>query len=799
MSEESFVYTECPTGGYCGGCVLKTIVKDGTIERTERTVFTGPEADQGIICQKGIASARYPYQPNRILHPLKRAGERGEGKWEEITWDQALDEIAAKLLDIRDNYGPQAVAAWHWPGGPGMGLNTLLPSRFAHLWGVTDPFHGIGIDCGGPYAFNTDLGVGMGFLMFDPNLIPKAEFIIVWGANPIENVPRIGRYLAQAQDRGIKVVDIGLVFDGTAGKADQFIAIKPGTDAALALSMAQVIVAENKYDRDYLLTKSVAAFLVRDDNGQYVRDAGGNYMVWDDATKKAVSVPPHSDEPLAESSAMTGEFVVGGVACKPAFQLLINHLASYTPEAAESTTGVAPDVVRRLAREYADAKPALVYQMLGIRYQNGGRSYRAIELLAELTGNLGVPGGGVSGCGGPANMLPATLNTVATVYPHGIEGSKARPMRMKEFFETVKTGDPYPIKALLKTGGNPVHNFPSRGRWINEIFPKLDLIVDFELWMTDTSEYADYVLPDCTRFERTDVFCHTGHIVLQEPAIAPLGDARSVNYFMSELAKRVGLGEYFDKTDDEWLEFILASESPSVADITPPLTLERMKAEKLVRANVPSEPVDMFDLFMNQLGLPNPSGRIEFYSEEYADLGEAMAAYVPSFRVGNDAMREEYPFQFFTGRQRFFMQSFFTDDPLLIKLSGGHPSARMNPVDAAKVGVKDGDIVECFNNQDKMTVEMRLDEGVPPGTVHNWYGWRRRQNIDGMYSSLIPDIVGAESVDALAERGWELVLERNQIGPFFLAAESIGGGGWDTMWDALCDVRPASDAKGGQS
>lgn len=798
MASESSVYNVCPCGTFCGSCLLKTTVQDGKILRTERVVYTGPEADDGFVCQKGIASARYPYQPGRLLHPLKRAGERGEGKWQEISWDQALDEIGAKLVAIRDEYGPQSVAMWNMFGAVGVGVHSDLNTRFINTFGAVD-LVGTGVDNGPAYAMLLDFGAGIPFMVLDPRVLPSSKYIIVWGANPVENNPRTGRFLAQAQDRGVKVVDIGLVFDGTAGMADEFIAVKPGSDGALALAMAQVIVSAGKHDADFLERHTVAPFLVRDDNGLFLRDDAGNHMMWDGAHGEAVGVAPGTKDFPGVVPALTGAFEVGGVACKPAFQRLADHLEDYTPEAVESITGVSPEVVRRLANEYADAKPAFIAAALGIRYQNQGLIYRALSLLGIITGNTGKMGGGVSMGGQALNLPPAVLNDAAIGTPDGPENVKSTQLRNIEFFEAAKTGKPFPIKAFLKGAGNPVHNYPSRQRWVNDVFPSCDLIVDYDVWMTDTTEYADYVLPDCTSFERTDIYSGYGHVVLMEAGIEPLGEAKPAHWVYRELAKRVGLLDYFDKSLDEWLEIRLDSEDHSVTGIEPPLTLDRLKRDKMVRANVPGEPLDLASIYM-EWGFPTASGRIEFYSEQMADIGHALVRNEPCGLLDSQETREKYPFQFFTGRQRFFMQSFYTDDPMMVKLSGGTPAGRMNPADGVVKGIKDGDLVECFNNQGKMQVVMRLDEAIPPGTVQVWFGWRRRQYEGGStYSELIPDLSAPWSTDALAERWVDYVNASGKQGHYFFGGESDLAGSWDTLWDAVCDVRKVTVGSGGQS
>jgi molybdopterin-containing oxidoreductase family molybdopterin binding subunit len=645
------------------------------------------------------------------------------------------------------------------------------------------------------YSSYFELGTHFGFMSTDPTILTHSKYIIVWGANPIENQQRIARHLVEAQSRGVKVVDIGLVFDGTAGKADWFIPVKPGSDAALALSIAYLIVENKLYDQDFLVRYTVAPFLVRDDNGQFVRDPDGNYVIWDTTVNGPASVASQEENPPT-TACLTGEFNVAGIACKPAFQLLVNHLQDYTPEKQAVITGVSPETVRQLAHEYASVKPAMMLGALGMRYQNQGESYRALLLLSELTGNIGVLGGGAT-CELMPTGYPIVFNDFPIMFPDGPENSKAKLMRQDDFFEQVKTGKPYPIKAFFKANGNPVHNCPNRSRWIEDVFPKMDLVVEFDIWMTDTGEYADYVLPDCTSFERMEVIssaCYN-HIVLQEPAIEPLGEARDAAFMYRQLAKRVGLNEYFDKTTEEWIETRLQSPFPMIANIQPPLTLERLKQEKRVRAAVPETPFDPYA----SLKFPTASGRIEFYVERLADLGEALAKYRPTLETPDGLRELPYTYQFFTGRQRFFMQSIFTDDPWMTKLSGGQPSARMNPVDAAKEGLKDGDTIECFNQRGKVKTILRLDEAMPPGTVQVWFGWRKRQFEEGTYAELLVPLGGSETIDPLAKKWWQLVSDEGKVGNMFAGGESILAGAWDTIWDCACDVRKVNGKNGGLS
>jgi anaerobic selenocysteine-containing dehydrogenase len=795
---ESFVYTCCPGWGDHEFCAIKTIVKDGKIVRTEKADYTGAEANEGYICQKGIMSCRQPYSEKRLTHPLKRVGERGSGEWEHISWDQALDEIAEKLLSIRDEYGPEAVALWNIVASvpPSQGLNALLSSRWLGLWGATDPVQGYGLDNGPFYAAFYDMGDFYKYMTTDPANFDSSDYVIVWGANPLENQERMTKHIVEAKSRGAKIIDIGLIFDATAGYSDWFIPVKPGSDPALSLTMAHLIIERKQYKADFLMAHTVAPYLIRDDDSTLLRDEDGMYMVWDSAASEPVSVPPRQKDLITEHAALEGSYTVNGIACKTAFTRLIEHLEPYTPEYQEAITGVPAADCIKLTDEYVAASNAYIIGALGLRYRNQGESYRSFYLLGMLTGNLGRPGAGVT-----SEMLPAgfpmIFNDTPITMPNGPEGYRGKWTRQADFIEQVKTEQPYPIKAFIKVAGNPVHNCPNRGLWLDELFPKFDLIVDFDIWMTDTGEYADYVLPDCMPFERYELVASAAynHIVLEEPAIEPPAEVHDPTYLWSELARRTGFGDYFDKTAEEWIAIRLDSKWPMIAGIQPPLTYERLKAEKLVRAATP--PV-VWDPFMG-MQFNTPTGRLEFYAERLVRVGAQMASYLPPLEAPTPASLAEgknpdHPYHFFSGRQRFFMQSMFTEDPVLSKLSGGKPTSRINPVDAEREGIKDGDEVKVFNKRGHVTCEMKLDQAIPPGTIQVWFGWRHESFEDGMYSELIVPLGSHETLDDRANAWFDDVKAVDGFKAGF-GTGGIGGmaGAWDTIWDCACAVEKVEE------
>lgn len=797
MSEENFVYTSCPGWGDHDYCVIKTIVKDGKIVRTEKPDFPNKKlAGCAHICQKGLESCKQPYSDKRLTVPLKRIGERGSGQFEEISWNQALDEISSKMLAIRKEHGPESIAFWNFTAGcpPSAGLGVLLMSRLGNAWGGTDPLQSYGLDNGPQYACMYTFNNQLGAMLADLRIIEKSDLLIVWGGNPIENQQALSCSIVNARDNGARIIDIGLLFDATAGFADQFVPVHPGQDDALILAMCKWIIDNKHYDRSYLIENTVAPHLVDLQTGKLMRGAQGSYLVWDADAGSPVAVGRGRANIPCEHVALEGSFEVDGVACKPVFQLLIEHVEPFTPQECERITGVPAPVMEDLCEQYVSAKRPYILAPLGIRYKNQGEIYRALYMLGSLVGSIGKEGTGVlTNCIG--STAPIVFNNAAITRGCGLDHHNMKHIRQKDFFPQVLSGKPYPIKGFIKAQGNPVHNCPNRGRWV-ETFDAMDLVVDIDIWLTDTGLLSDYVLPDCMPFERKEIVdtAGYGHIVLQEPAIEPVGEAKPMAWITTELAKRLGLEKYFDKSIDEWLEVKLDTDYPLIAGIEPKATLERLEKEKAIPVAWPEG--QLFDPLLG-MDYPTETGRIEFYAERLAEVGVALPAFKDCHEVPTVERKDpSYPYQFFSGRQRFFMQSMFTNDELMIELSGGNPSARMNPIDAKREGIIDGDLVEVYNQRGHLIAPMRLDEAIPPGTVQAWFGWRHGQFIEGTYAELLVPLGAEETIDEVSEVWHRQACEVYGKDDMVNNIASCYSGGWDTIWDCACNVRKLEDKKG---
>jgi len=796
---ETTTLNTCVGTGCHAGCIHLTRVKDGKITKVERLIY--PNGEEGVMCLKGVAGARLPYHPDRLKYPLKRAGKRGEGKWERVTWQQALNEIADKVKRIRGEYKPGSVVISPvWSSvNPGYGIQPMLGLRLRNLMQATELDLGQPVDSNQKFSNYFSYGVPMGSSAEPRTLLEgNTKYMIAWGTNPAEMGFRLMKYISEAQKKGAKLVDIGLVFDSTAEKADWWVPVKAGSDTALALAMISVIINEKLYDEEYVMSYTNGPFLVRTDNGQFLRESnilpGGNtqkYIIWDVVGGQPEAIAPNIYKTARFKPALLGTYEPGGIECRPAFQMLADLANHYMPEKVTELTGVSSKSIGSLAREYATSKPAAILINCGLRYKNSGNAYRAIVTLGAITGNIGVMGGGtIAGMIslGRFNAPQLKFNDLPILFPN-----KARPqlVPLAKSFQCMITGKPYPIKALILYGVNLLHTFPNPQRWTEEVFPNVELIVVNDIFMTATAEYADYVLPDCTIFEREDIdIGYGGHIVLLEKAIEPMYECRPPIYFWSELARRLGFGEYFDKTIEEWIEFRLTSGDPSITGIEPPLTLERLKKEKMVRVNVPRE---IHHPFLDKKFL-TPSGKIEFYCEELVPAGDALPVFREQLESPRSALAEKYPLVFNTANNRFFMHTMFANDSAILKSYKIEPHISINPQDAEKRGIKDGDVVSVYNDRGSCKVKAMINEAVPPGVVHIPHGWWPKQFIEGHLANLLLPLASPETRDEAREIYWALTAERTGKKVF----ESDDGwhayDAWfayspDTIFDCLCEVK----------
>ncbi len=775
--ETQIFHTVCPGSGDHQRCGVKVSVRDGRIVKVEADDFPDPRYHKNA-CLRPLSSMRWVYSPDRLKYPMKRVGKRGEGKWQRITWDEALDTIASELTKVKNKYGEKAVHLRGSGSSTNGALQKAIPGRFAALWGPSETKARGVIDSNLPVATALVTGTVYGSVAHSPLDWKNAKMIVIWGENPAETDMRDMTHILDARDAGARLALISPFFDPTAAKVDEFIPVFPATDAALALSFANVIIEQGLYDVDFVSKYTNLPFLVRLDNKKFLRESeatsGGDakkYMMWDSKTNAAVSVGVGVNEIKGVTPTLLGSFTVNGVACKTAFQLLKERAAQYPPEKATTLTKVPADQIKSFAVEYATTKPVYTKISHGsARTYQGAGIVRSQFYIAALTGNIGIPGGGM---GYEGKDYSINLNTSAVSAPVK-NRSVTYTDTYSQYWNNVATGQgPYPIKAAVLSSVSWVNYCGNSKEWTEKIFPQLDFIAVCDLFMTATAQYADIVLPGQTQYEKIDIETGPAIIRICEKAIEPLYESRDNMELWTELGKRLGFGDYFKNTAEEYLRMMLDTKDPTIAGIQPPLTLERLKQVKSVRPNVPMEPYIVF----RDRKFPTPSGRMELYDERLIPFGEEL----PDFKEGYESPRtsplaSKYPLVFYTKKTRFNTQSQFRNVDWLLEISP-EPMLEINPADAIKRGINDGDVVKVFNDRGSCKVKSKYHDGMPPGVVNIPHGWFPNQFIEGFASDLCPPVTPPEKID-------------NPLALVATAIDSAAGPG-ELLYDCLVEVAKA--------
>ncbi|MFC1944051.1 molybdopterin-dependent oxidoreductase [Chloroflexota bacterium] len=715
--EEKIVRTVCPLSD-AGGCGLSAQVKDNVIVKVSPADF--PHAADRGACAKGLATPELVYHKDRLQYPLKRVGERGQDKWQRVSWEEALDSISAKIKELSDKFGSTSVS-WSSPdlpsltGGGYSRLASLTGSSWVSWWGLGDSAN--------PCADIATYGWLIGQIYLTPVDDPKLT--IVWGANPALTDYRSMQKVIQSRNSGGKAVAIDPIYTATAQRCDEHIPIRPGTDTALALGMIHVILKEGLQDGRFIIENTVGPLLVRNDNGMFLREHDiigegdqQRYLVFDTKSGK-----PHPCDTPGVVPALSGGFSVSGIECKTAYQLLADMVVEYTPEMVSQITDVPADAVRRLAIGYATEKPASIIRGWGLqRCFYGDLTSRSINTLAAITGNtyLQRPPGFVSNW--RSFLTPA-------------EQPAQIPVLM--LFDAITKGDPFPIKAMWISGRNPLNQMPNVNRVLKDIFPLLELIVVCDFFMTATARYADYVLPVSTFYEcldlRTTTASHT-YLQLQQKIIEPLYESKPDFQIAAEIGRRLGFGEYFNKTEEQYLEEVLASGHP---------TMEGISLDSLREGPAAAKPLD------RPQGLRTPTGRIEFYVERLRPFGQELPVYIESLESSRGDRGKVYPLTLLSTHHHNRIHSSLAKIPGLLRRDP-EPSIEINPDDARARGIGDVDVVRVFNDRGQVKLKAKLSEHIKSGVVNICQGWWPDQYIEGHHNQLTHETIN-EAQQAIME------------------------------------------------
>lgn len=707
-AEEKITYSCC--NPECNNCSLQVHVRNGKLVRISPNpnYFTRP-------CLRGRSRLQWNYHPDRIRYPFKRVGERGEGKWERISWDEALDTIAANLTKIRDEHGPQAV--FFTAGAVMSVMPNAMQRRFANAFGKGVMTGTSGSLCCSSQAEASN--ASQGYRTAEIEAMAYTKFMICWGHNPAVTYIPHWRLIAEAREKGARLVTIDPRFSETAAKSDKWISIKPGTDLAMAMAMIRIIIEENLYDEKFALERSNLPFLVNEETGKLLRQnevmAGGSeeaFVVWDQATNSV------ADPDQALSPALEGSFTVNGIRVRTVFSRLRERVAPYTPEHASEITGVPAQDIIDLAYAYATTKPAMINSgMSGAqRTSNGVYFVQSILNLAALTGNIGVRGGGVNDTAGFGHGTNKSINEP---YPADWVG-RIPVTKLGEYF---LEGKPYPIKAVYWQGKG-LGQVPNSNK-VLEGLKKMDFVVVQEHFFGDAASVADIVLPVATLFERYDVMCasRSFYYHLMDKAVEPWMEAKSDTWIYTELAKRMGFGELFNKTEEEWVDEILEPTGLSVESLRKSGPVWIWSDPKLNKFGVKRDKPPFY--FFEDTPFNTPSGRFEFHTVRWENAGyEPMVNYRPPEECKETApdLFAKYPLSLVANKIRTKVHSTYAIMPWLSEI---YPKGwvTINDEDAQARGIKDGDMVEVFNDRGSVKVAAHVTPGIRKGVVAMPNGW----------------------------------------------------------------------------
>ncbi len=724
----------------------------------------------GAMCIKGRAAPELLYHPDRLKHPLRRTRPKDDPDpgWERISWDEALGAIAQRLLAIREESGPQAVA---FPkgtnGGTSLGDSDRWLRRLASAFGSPNQVSTTHVcnwhkDTASKYTYGVT--------------IPKPDFertqcVILWGHNPSSTSIDYAIAITQARKRGAKLVVIDPRRVGLANQSDCWLPVRPGADGALALSLIHVFIEEGLYDTEFVRRWTNGPFLALPDGSGLVTDAtlaeggpaaryavwdrNGDRLAWDDSATGSFQEPRVEAElermpgvelapgqpgtpALTLTLSQRERGLAAGIdpeACPTVFDLLRELAAEYAPERAEAITGVPAAEVRRAARLIGAHRPVCYYAWNGVgQHTNATQTSRAISTLYALTGSFDAPGGNVIYKGAATNdvagwgLVPTETGLLRLGRDERPLGPPVDPgaVTAYDLFRAILKGEPYRVRAALSFGANTLLSSSDSvlGR---EALAKLEFFAIAELFLTPTAQVADIVLPVCTFLERPALKSETeksgrlvGHLRYRQAVMAPLGEARSDDEICFDLAVRLGLGDLFWGGDvEEAYRYQLAPSGVSLEDLRQSDTGVVLETPPRFRKYEQSKDGGAAQ------GFATPTRRIELFSSQFARHGydplprfeEPALSPVRTPQVAND-----YPLILTNAKDTHYNHSQMRGLPTL-RRALPHPPAEIHADTAAEYGLAEGDWVFVETPYGATQARVKVTRRIRPGVVCANHGW----------------------------------------------------------------------------
>jgi len=652
---ERFMTSSCSYD--CGGrCLLKIHVRDDKIHHISTKKHHGLDIR---ACPRGLAQKAVVDDPNRLMQPMKRIGPRGSGEFANISWDEALHTVSTELQRIKDYYGTESVYYLASSGS----LSTLhstsnVTQRFFHLFGrCTTKWGGASFEA----ALQSSLATfGTMFTGNTRDNLLSSKLIILWGWNPVVSRfgPDTAPYLSQAKEAGIKIICVDPRHSQSSqALCDEWIPIKPATDSAMLIAMAYTMINEELYDKDFIVKHTVGF----EKFSEYV-------------TGKEDNIPK-------------------------------------TPDWAQSITGVPAEIIARLARDYANTKPAaIITGWAPGRTAFGEQFHRAASTISAMTGNIGIEGGNTGGGVGsvPLGQLASSLSIPETEHHE---------VHITEVYDAILHGKsggyPSDCKLLYIVGGNPLNQFLNLNKG-KEALQVPEFIVVHDLFLTPTARFADIVLPVTHFLEREDIgqpFGGGPYYIYMNKILKPPSGPKSDLQIFTELAARLGIEQYNNKSDAEWLETILKVE-PDLATLKNE-QVHRIELERpwvAFREQIEHSETSPF---------PTPSGKIEIFSQMFAEkknpLIPAIPIYIAPWEGPEDDLAIEYPIQLISPHSKARVNSQFDNIPAIKKLADD--AIWINSEDARKRGIQNEDRVIVFNKRGRLYTTAGVTDHIMPGVA----------------------------------------------------------------------------------
>ncbi len=725
---------------------------------------------KGRLCAKGLSGIQALYHPNRNKYPMKRVGPRGSGQWKRISWDEALDTIADKLMETKEKYGAEAVFCSTGGGG---NPEIWSIARFCNIFGTPNWFEPGCAQCYLPrvLAYTMMYG-GVDPSIADSNALElyfpedtPIKALVLWGTDPSYSCPASGGgMVADLRAKGVKTVVVDPRFTPDAAKADVWLPVRPGTDVALQLSWIRYILQNKLYDADFVMKWTNLPYLVDTESKMMLRSGDEDtYMVWDKKTGSAQPLQyPWNDALDVE---LDGEFMVDGRLCKTGFRLLWESCRDYTLEKAGEICSLQPETIEKAIRLFTDNLPSgLAIGVATDQTPNSVQAAMGAATIDLLMGNVERPGAlmqrfRTSGCFDMPNYpVPIAMGRLPEEQLRKRLGGKEHKGlgiwwagSPGKILDAILTGEPYPLKMWIDRSGNKLAANADSKKW-EEAIHKLDFIVHVYMCPTSFSAYADILIP-AEEWLETDMLVETCNTLVARQSVTHLWETVDETMFWSMLAKRCAekgheaMIKAFDaeymghdlpywSSMDEFLSHWVERLGMSWKEFCAVAPIEYLPKDQWRSYYVYKQPDPQNG--NKPKGFPTPTKKCEIYLESMITLGRTGRPFMPidlepvevdyeplpyyMEPVESPLTDTEYPLTYTGGRIPYFHHNTLRNIPWLREMYPA-PELWINPVDAGKYGVEDGDWAWMESRRGKTRGLIKVTEGIRPGSVYMERFW----------------------------------------------------------------------------